>query len=169
MTTESNKLIGLREYARLRGVSLSTVQKAIATGRISIIDFEGKKLLDPIMASEEWSRNTKPTLNNKIESKDESDLYYKSRAEKEKYLAFLAKLEYEKKTGEVLDKEDTKRTIIKVVTSVRDALLNIPDRIAPELVAISDHFTMVEKLRLEIHRTLEALSHIPEKVDSSSE
>lgn len=161
-------LMGLREYARHRNTSLSSVQKAIASGRITTVIIDGAKKIDPITADQDWKENTKASPTSIELSGDENDLYFKSRAEKEKYLALLAKLEYERKCGDVLDKDETRRTIIKLVTETRDALLNIPDRIAPELVAINDIFQMTEKLRKEIYDTLLNLSRIPQEVKANT-
>jgi hypothetical protein len=50
------KLISLRAYARRRGCTLSTVQKAVSSGRIQLID--GK--IDQKLADREWAANTNP-------------------------------------------------------------------------------------------------------------
>lgn len=47
-------LMGVREYARHRGVSHVAVMKAVKAGRISNID--GK--IDPVVADREWAQNT---------------------------------------------------------------------------------------------------------------
>ena len=47
--------ISQRAYARLRGVALSAVQKAIATKRITL---NADGTLDPERANQEWERNT---------------------------------------------------------------------------------------------------------------
>src|SRR5947209_1286209 len=47
--------VSQRAYARLRGVALSAVQKAIATKRITP-NADGS--LDPERANQEWERNT---------------------------------------------------------------------------------------------------------------
>src|ERR1022692_2757308 len=47
--------ISQRAYARLRGVALSAVQKAIATKRITL---NADGTIDPERANQEWERNT---------------------------------------------------------------------------------------------------------------
>ncbi len=56
-------LVTLREYARLRGVTLKAVQKAVNSGRISIAKEEKHgnqvwKFVDPDQADSEWNENT---------------------------------------------------------------------------------------------------------------
>lgn len=58
-------LVSLREYARVRGVTLNAVQKAVASGRISIAKKEEHgnqvwKFVDPDIADKEWNENTDP-------------------------------------------------------------------------------------------------------------
>lgn len=58
-------LVSLREFARMRGVTLNAVQKAVASSRISIAKTETHgtqvwKFVDPDIASTEWDKNTDP-------------------------------------------------------------------------------------------------------------
>jgi hypothetical protein len=54
------KLLGLRAYARRRGVTLKTVQEAIAAGRIPVeVDSRsGKRGIDPLAADAAWAAST---------------------------------------------------------------------------------------------------------------
>jgi excisionase family DNA binding protein len=56
------KLMGLREFARYMGCSLSGVQRAIETGRISHYVINGRKMINPFEAEEEWQRNTRMAM-----------------------------------------------------------------------------------------------------------
>lgn len=48
----------MRQYAKHRGVHHSSVSDAVAAGRIPFLDAYGKKLIDPIVADQEWDLNT---------------------------------------------------------------------------------------------------------------
>lgn len=49
----------MRAYARLRGVSVEAVSKAVRVGRIStVIDGRGKRAIDSEVADREWSANS---------------------------------------------------------------------------------------------------------------
>lgn len=63
--------LGLREYSRRRGVSLTAVQKAIQSGRLakSLVRGnptkrypEGRVFIDPAVADREWDENTSSSL-----------------------------------------------------------------------------------------------------------
>lgn len=83
--------------------------------------------------------------------------FAQSRAIKEAYLARLAKLEFEEKSGVLVKADAVKNEAFKVARLVRDAMLNIPDRVSSELAADSDQFVIHRKLTLEIRRALEGL------------
>jgi alkylated DNA nucleotide flippase Atl1 len=61
-------LIGYREYARHRGCTLRTVQEAIETGRIKVVDVDGKKKIDRQQADIDWQNNTDHSKRNIIYS-----------------------------------------------------------------------------------------------------
>ena len=46
-------------YARHRGCDEKAVRKAVAEGRISTIERDGKQLIDPAVADIQWAANTR--------------------------------------------------------------------------------------------------------------
>lgn len=55
--------VSLREFARMRGVSLGAVQKAIESGRVTAVrrSIEGRlKAIDAVAATAQWNGNTDP-------------------------------------------------------------------------------------------------------------
>lgn len=83
--------------------------------------------------------------------------FAQSRAIKEAYLARLAKLEFEEKSGVLVKADAVKNEAFKVARLVRDAMLNIPDRVSSELAADTEPFVVHRKLTLEIRKALEGL------------
>lgn len=81
-----------------------------------------------------------------------------SRAIREVYAARLAKLEYEKAVGKVIEADAVKLQAFKIARSVRDALLNLPDRVSAELAAEVDPVRVHLRLSAEIRKALESLS-----------
>lgn len=53
-------LMGFREYARHRGVTLRAVQKAIEAERIAIVEIDGARKIDADHADRDWRLNTDP-------------------------------------------------------------------------------------------------------------
>lgn len=53
-------LMGFREYARHRGVTLRAVQKAIEAGRIAVVGEGAQRRIDSVVADTAWRANTDP-------------------------------------------------------------------------------------------------------------
>lgn len=125
--------ISMREYARKRGVSHTAVQKAIKSGRIAK---EPDGTIDPEKADAAWETNTRgradgPALAGKPGAPD----YKTSRAIRETYAARLAKLEFEEKSGKLISADEVSVTVFNLARQARDRLMQIPRKLAPEIVA----------------------------------
>lgn len=87
--------------------------------------------------------------------------YAASRAAREGYLARLAKLEFEKRSGKLVDADDVRAQIFALGRRMRDAMLTLPDRLAPVLAAEVDPATIHQILTREIIASLGELSVAP--------
>lgn len=166
--------VGVREYARLRNVAPEAVNKAIKSGRLNASitrDKRGWPRIDPEIADQEWGEFTHPThggdRRKKPDQEDEqvipragnaAQTFAQSRAVKEAYLARLAKLEFEEKSGRLVNADGMKNEAFKLARIVRDAILNIPDRISAELAAETEPFKVHTRLTEELRVALEALA-----------
>ena len=151
--------MSLRAYARHRGVALSAVQKAIATGRIHP---EPDGRIDPIKADAQWDRHTRtaqpttprvtttrpppvtqhasqpappPPMPQATDDARGVD-YHKARAVRETYSARLAKLEFEERTGKLISKDEVDIKYFQLARQLRDRMQQIPRKVAPEIVAL---------------------------------
>lgn len=163
------RLMSLRQYANHRGVALRAVQKAIETGRIQTV--KGGKI-DQAAADIAWDRNSDPAKQRK-EGADigaTSQAFQKARAAREAYNAKIAQLNYEKMAGRLVDMEMVRLRSFENARAVRDALLNIPNRIASNLAGETDPIKIGNLLTTEINHALEELSGLknPPKTQESS-
>ena len=151
--------MSLRAYARHRGVALSAVQKAIATGRIHP---EPDGSIDPAKADAQWDRHTRtaqpttprvttarpppvaqhasqpaapPPMPQASDDARGVD-YHKARAVRETYSARLAKLEFEERTGKLISKDEVDIKYFQLARQLRDRMQQIPRKVAPEIVAL---------------------------------
>ena len=151
--------MSLRAYARHRGVALSAVQKAIASGRIHP---EPDGSIDPIKADAQWDRHTRtaqpttprvttarpppvaqhasqpaapPPMPQASDDARGVD-YHKARAVRETYSARLAKLEFEERTGKLISKDEVDIKYFQLARQLRDRMQQIPRKVAPEIVAL---------------------------------
>lgn len=84
--------------------------------------------------------------------------YAASRAAREAYLARLAKLDFEQKSGKLVDADEVRAQIFALGRRVRDTLLGIPDRLAPVLAGQADAAAIHRIMSEEILASLSELS-----------
>ena len=149
-----------RAYARQRGVSASTVQKAIGTGRIHTLP-NGQ--IDSEIADAEWARNTQtqapPVDRRGQQPEDDTEVfgasqYTKARAVREHYQARLAKIDYEERIAKLVSGEEVQVAAFNKFRQFRDAMINLPDRLAAMLAAESVETTVHALLTTEIRKAL---------------
>ena len=152
--------MSLRAYARHRGTSLSTVQKAIESGRIHKLP-NGQ--IDSEIADAEWTRNTQtqaPPVNRRSQQPDDdgegfgASQYTKARAVREHYQARLAKIDYEERVAKLVSGEEVQVAAFNKFRQFRDAMLNIPDRLAAMIAAETVAATVHALLTAEIRKAL---------------
>jgi hypothetical protein len=166
------RFMTLSAYAKHRGVSAPRITKAIQTGIISPVkDKEGRRMIDVDKADAEWERNIDKSqirhpdilakkeyqTKNKITSAGIPSLT-ESRAIKEGFLARLAKLDFEEKSGKLILVDRVKQQAFECAQNVRNALLNIPQKISAEIASEVDPFKIEQILDKEIRSALEELS-----------
>ena len=80
--------------------------------------------------------------------------YTKARAVREHYQARLAKLDFEQRVGSLVSRDEVKIAAFNTLRQFRDAMLNIPDRVAAMLAAEPDPAKCYEILATEIRKAL---------------
>ena len=167
--SKTPELVGLREFARRKGVTLTTVQEALARGRISFVVIDGNKRIDADKAMKEWDDNTDPNFQVNLGVEDDSiegkttaskaaSTFAESRAVREAYSARITKLEYEQKLGSLVNLADVKKEVFELARNTRNLVLNIPPKIAAELAAETDPHKVEKILAVELRKALEGLS-----------
>ena len=87
--------------------------------------------------------------------------YAASRAAREAYLARLAKLDFEERSGKLVDADQVRAQIYGLGRRLRDAFLGMPDRLAPLLVGQADQAIVHRLLTEEVMTCLAELSAAP--------
>lgn len=166
-------LLSLRAYAKHRGVSLAAVQKAIKSGRIATTA-DGS--IDSDRADSDWSAKTRPGQKRRspapatvapvvpfVEPRSDPGSaggldYFRARAIRESYLARLAKIEFEEKSAKLVSRDEVQIAAFTKARTVRDSLLNIPDRLAATIAAEADADNVHQMLTVEIRKALDELA-----------
>ena len=152
---------------------------------------DGKVLIDPVAADAEWAANTNGVMQRGSESTESktqksheprashqatespslasqpsggevgADTLADARAMKEKYLALMARLEYELESGKLIESEAASRAAFSAARKARDMLLTIADRLAPVVAGLSDQFECHRVITAEVRRVCDELSANP--------
>ena len=88
-----------------------------------------------------------------------------SRQIKDLYDAKMAKLEYEKATGVLIERSQVEKEAFRTGRIVRDNMMGIPDRLAGVLASETDQKKIHVILTKEIRQAIEALSIEPEAAE----
>jgi phage terminase Nu1 subunit (DNA packaging protein) len=160
-------LLSMRQYAKLRGVSAESVSKAVKSGRISTTpDKSGKQRIDPVVADREWARRSDPSKMRAtapvvmppedLPDEEQSLDYFKEKAKSEHYKAKLSKLEFEEKSGKLVEAEKVQNQWVSVASIVRTKVLGIPSKARQRIPEITpDQYAMLEVI---VRETLEDLA-----------
>ena len=181
MTTES-----LRAFASRKGNAVSYWHKQKELGRLVMVEVNGKPMVDversealiastadpakAHMASVNETQRamhrgtvTPPALpmgdsyrSNTTDSKNAT--YMQAKTAREVYEAKNAQLEYEERTGKLIKVDAVRSAWAAKITGARDALLQIPSRIAPVLAATADLVEVTALLEAELRQALAELS-----------
>ncbi len=172
--------ISLRAYARMRGCSLTAVQKAIASKRITTLP-DGT--IDPERANEEWAKNTfagnassqrppaprpasaarkvsavPPTVAPGDVSSDPVAQYLRARAVNETFKAKVSQLEYEERSRKLIPAARASEYAATFSAIVKDALMSMPDRLTPMLAAVDDEKAIHRMLVAEVTTVLKKVN-----------
>jgi hypothetical protein len=101
----------------------------------------------PPLAGDPGARNTPPDSRNAT--------YMQAKTAREVYDAKMAQLEYEQASGKLIEVAAVKNQVAAVLSSLREALMQIPARMSPVVAAESDAGKVHEMLTAELHQALE--------------
>jgi len=166
------------EYATARGWHPSYVSKLLKEGKISatpegLIDSEDAdrrlaQAKDPAKehvaarhaeARGEAPNDSAPDLPAAGGGESVNASYHKARTVRESYQARLSKLEYERQSGNLKPVAEIRVAAFKAAREFRDALGNVPDRLAAVVAAESDAAKVHTLITQEIDRALNELSN----------
>lgn len=174
--------ISIRAYARHRGVTDTAVHKAIRAGRIST---EADGTIDPSRADEEWARNTesreagtrgqavRPTSPEgegapagAVAGAGGASLL-QARTVNEVVKAQTNKVRLARLKGELIDRSQAIAQVFRLARAERDAWLNWPARLAPQLAAQFgvDAHAMHVALETAVRAHLAELGEVRVRVD----
>ena len=169
------------EYAKLRKCAPSAVTRAIKEGRITTIQVDGRELIEVAVADIQWQSNTRARVDSssaaivaaspagRVGGDDFRDMiranevggntsYEEARRRRETAEANLAEMKQAEMEGKLILADAVRSAWAAKITGARDALLQIPSRIAPVLAATTDLVEVTALLEAELRQALAELS-----------
>lgn len=160
-----------KEYATLRGCAPSAVTRAIKEGRITTVQVDGRELIEVAVADIQWQQNTRA----RVDSSSAAEVaaapavivaqevggrvsYEDARRRRELAEAMLAEMKQAEMAGQLIRMDAVRSAWAAKITGARDALLQIPSRIAPVLAAEVDLVRVTAILEDELRQALAELS-----------
>lgn len=156
------------DYAQHRGISRQAVYKAIAEGRIELI--QGR--INREQADREWEANSAPAAAPNAATPAGPDppagvpadsptlTYNQARTAWQLYRARLAQLEYEERAGRLVDADKVKQAAFEQARRLQEQLLALPARLGP-LLAGKPRAECTRILALALRQALEQASGPP--------
>jgi hypothetical protein len=176
-------LMTLCEYARYRGCDKKAVQYAIARGRIHRND-DGS--IESDQADADWENNTDhararygpkpprarpshrevhgdgraPSAIPNVDDPRPGVNFHNARTAREIYEARLKKLAFEQKQGDLLPRAKVEAATVNQYQVFREAMLNVPNRVAGQIAAESDPVKIHQLLEGEIRLALKTFVRV---------
>lgn len=166
------------EYAAHRGCSAVAVHKAVKAGRISLIDSK----IDPAVADIQWAQNTRARVSaqpgastappvpvadgvpaeveapSADKARPGDNGYWDARTRREQAEASIAERKNAEDAGLLIRVEAVRQVMGNAYATTREAILNIPARLAPKLAPLTDPADIQRELYLELHAALSTLA-----------
>lgn len=139
-------------YARHLGVSRQAVSDAAKRGRITLV--RGK--CDPDRNDAEWGRLVVPSM---PAADQKFPTYAESRTARAAFDAALARLEFERRKGELLVASDVSTAWHELISTAKSKLLLLGDELGDRLAAEADPIRCRELVNAEVRSALTALSN----------
>lgn len=177
-------LVRKGEFAKAKGVTPAAVTHAIRSGRLNgaVVTQNGRELIDLDQGMALWDERTLRNNNAKVgpaveraapaagpadrPTAEQVRAYLEglpedaipdlneSRARREHYQAEQAKMAALQGRGELVPAAEVRREAFALARAVRDALMGLPDRVAPMLAATADaaqcHRLLSEEIRVAL-------------------
>ena len=138
----AEEFLSVRAYARRRGVSHTAVELAISTGRLERCLHRRAQLkwplIDPEVADREWEANTHPGQARSGGAAPVQDDYRKTLVLERVVKTRLAQMRLDEEQGRLVDIAEVRRTFFDVARTLRNQLLELPERLADELALEHD-------------------------------
>ncbi len=167
-------LITFADFARTKNVSRQAVSKKKLILEPAIVYSNGKQVLQLEKANKCWDGSYKPDVitatkqSSSVTQKLKNDIdklpddaipeFNVSKARREHFEAEFSKIKVQKEKKDLIPAKDAKKSAFAIGRSIREALMNVADRLSHQLAGETDA-TVIHRLITSEHRS--ALEELP--------
>jgi phage terminase Nu1 subunit (DNA packaging protein) len=151
---ETRQLVSQAEYARHRGKSRQYISRLAKAG---VLVMRGGKV--DLQASDAVL-DDRPDETTAVPSPDAGQpatSYAQAKLADMVFRAKLRRLEFETRQGKLIEAETVKTRWASILVEIKERILAMPDRLAPEVTALTDERQVREALKREMHALLNLL------------
>jgi hypothetical protein len=139
------------QYARHRNTSPQYIGKLAKAGVLVM----GGRLVDAVAS--DAVLNDKPSEQSTVENQQPQTSYSQAKLADMVFRAKLRRLEFETRQGKLIEVAIVKERWAAILVVLKERVLAVPDKLAPELTAFTDERQTRDALKREMHALLKAI------------
>jgi phage terminase Nu1 subunit (DNA packaging protein) len=151
------ELVSQAEYARHRGVSRQYISRLAKAGVLVMRGGKVDVAASDAVLDDRPEKVSEAATSGPVETGAQATTYAQAKLADMLFRARLRKLEYETKSAKLIPTDEVKVVWFKQARQIRDKLLAVPAKLAPQLAAVSDVRAVRELLDTEIEAILKGL------------
>jgi phage terminase Nu1 subunit (DNA packaging protein) len=151
------ELVSQAEYARHRGVSRQYISRLAKAGVLVVRGGKVDVAASDAVLDDRPEKISEAATSGPVEAGAQTTTYAQAKLADMLFRARLRKLEYETKSGKLIPTDEVKVVWFKQARQIRDKLLAMPAKLAPQLAALGEVRAVRELLDTEIEAILRGL------------
>ena len=157
---EARQLMSQAEYARHRGKSRQYISRL---AKASVLVMRGGKV-DVAASDAVLDDRPEPVSERVVAAPAEvaagATTYAQAKTADMVFRAKLRKLEHDARVGKLVEAELVKQRWASILVELKERILAVPDKLAPEVTALTDERQVREVLKREMHALVNALREV---------
>jgi hypothetical protein len=145
------------EYARRRGKSRQYISRLAKAGVLVLSNAKVDVAASDAVLDDRPERTSEAATATPLDAGPQTTSYAQAKLADMVFRAKLRKLEYEVRQGKLIEAEVVKTRWAAILVELKERILALSDKLAPELTALTEERQVREVLKREMHALLNAL------------
>ena len=154
---DARQLMSQAEYARHRGKSRQYISRLAKAQVLILRDGKVDVAASDAVLDDRPEKLPEPGAAAAIESGPQTTSYAQAKLADMVFRAKLRRLEFETRQGKLIEAEVVKSRWATILVELKERILAVPDKLAPEVTALTDERQVREVLKREMNALLNVL------------